>query len=257
MTLPSYKNPPINEVYCGVQFRTPVNLCITHFGSLYEKFSDEYPITKHAIPLASAEGEIVLDSATGMPLPRVWFINESGDQLIQFQVDRFYFNWRRKEQDYPRYSHIIESFENVQDNIKDLFAESKLGELNPIKYELSYSNHILKGQGWDTIEDIPSIFTDFVWKKTSDRFLSNPKKITWQTEFSLPENNGSLFVSLKQGVRAENKVPMLILTLKTQGASESPSKEAVREWFNLSHEWIVRGFTDLTTPKIQEIWEKE
>jgi uncharacterized protein (TIGR04255 family) len=257
MTLPSYKNPPINEVFCGMQFRTPDNFCITHFGHLWEKFSDKYPKIQHASPIASAKGDIVLESTTGAPLPRVWFINELDDQLIQFQVDRFYFNWRHKEHDYPRYSHIIESFENVQDNIKDLFVKFNLGDLNPTGYELSYTNHIPKGQGWETIDDLPNIFPSFIWNKSNNQFLPNPENIAWKTTFSLPKNNGHLTVDLKQGVRTKDKTPLLILTLKTQGVCESPNKEAIREWFNLSHEWIVRGFTDLTTPKVQEIWEKE
>jgi uncharacterized protein (TIGR04255 family) len=257
MTLPSYKNPPINEVVCGMQFHTPANLRITHIGSLWNKFSDDYPIVQHASPVASAKGGIILDNATGAPLPRVWFIKESDDQLIQFQVDRFYFNWRRRESDYPRYKEIIENFEKVQDNIKDFFVEFGLGELSPIEYELSYINHIPQGQGWNTVNDLPSIFSDFVWKKMSDRFLPNPEKVTWQAEFSLPKNKGCFVVSLKQGVRTKDKVPLFILTLKTQGVCESPKKEAVREWFDSSHELIVKGFADLTTSEIQEFWEKE
>ena len=165
MTLPSYKNPPINEVFCGMQFHTPDNFRITHIGLLWNKFKDDYPNIQHASPIASAKGEIPLDSATMAPLPRVWFINELDDQLIQFQVDRFYFNWRHKKHDYPRYKHVIERFENVRDNIKDFFVESNLGELNPIEYELSYTNHIPKGQGWDTVDDLPSIFSDLFGRK--------------------------------------------------------------------------------------------
>ena len=257
MTLPSYKKPPINEVFCGMQFRASDNLRIPHIGCLWNKFRKDYPNIQHVSPIATAKGEISFDNATGVPLPRLLFINESDDQLIQFQVDRFYYNWRRKERDYPRYKHIIEGFENVRDNIEGFFVEFDLGELNPVGYELSYTNHIPQGQGWDRSEDLANIFSDFIWKKVDGRFLSNPEKVAWRTMFSLPENNGHLIVNLDQGVRAEDKVPLLTLTLKTQGVCESPSKEAAREWFNLSHEWIVRGFTDLITPEIQEIWEKE
>ncbi|MDL1974813.1 MAG: TIGR04255 family protein [Deltaproteobacteria bacterium] len=90
-TLPSYKNPPVNEVVCGLRFDTPDKLRIPHIGFLWDKFRADYPIIQHAPPIASAKGEILVDQATGMPLPRVWFINRSDDQLIQFQCDRFYF----------------------------------------------------------------------------------------------------------------------------------------------------------------------
>ena len=256
-TLPSYKNPPVNEVVCGLRFDTPDKLRIPHIGFLWDKFRADYPIIQHVPPIASAKGEIFVDQATSIPLPRVWFINKSDDQLVQFQVDRFYFNWRRRQSDYPRYDHVIKNFESVLNAIINFFAEFELGELKPIEYELSYINHIPKGQGWDTIDDLPRIFSDFVWTQTKERFLPNPEKVAWQTEFSLPEKKGHLIINLKQATRTEDKVILLVLELKTRGIGESANKEAIREWFDLAREWIVRGFNDLTTPEIHQIWERE
>ncbi|MBN1931045.1 MAG: TIGR04255 family protein [Desulfobacterales bacterium] len=256
-TLPSYRNPPVNEVFCGLRFDPPDKLRIPHIGYLWNKFREDYPIIQHAPPIASTKGEILVDQAIGMPLPRVWFINKSDDQLVQFQVDRFYFNWRRRKNDYPRYNHVIKNFESVLDTIIEFFNEFDLGELKTIEYELSYINHIPKGQGWDTPDDLPKIFSDFVWTQKRTRFLSNPEKIAWQAEFSLPEKKGHLIIDLKQATRTEDKVPLLVLKLKTIGIGESANKEAVRKWFDLAREWIVRGFTDLTTPEIHKIWERE
>ncbi len=256
-TLPSYKNPPVNEVVCGMRFQTPDMLRIPHIGLLWDKFRADYPLIQHAPPLASVKGEILVDKVIGIPLPRVWFINKSDDQLVQFQFDRFYFNWRRRESDYPRYDNVFKNFETVLNTIINFFSEFDLGELKPIEYELSYINHIPKGQGWETIDDLPGIFSDFVWKQTNERFLPNPEKVAWQIEFPLQEKKGHLIVNFKQAIRTKDKLPLLVLELKMQGISESASKEAIREWFDLAHEWIVRGFTDLTTPEIQKIWERE
>ena len=255
--LPSYKNPPVNEVVCGLRFNTPDKLRIPHIGFLWDKFRDDYPIIQHVPPIASAKGEILVDQAIGIPLPRVWFINKSDDQLVQFQMDRFYFNWRRRQSDYPRYDHVIKNFESVLNAIINFFAEFELGELKPIEYELSYINHIPNGQGWNTIDDLPRIFSDFVWKQKKKRFLPNPEKVAWQAEFPLPEKKGHLIVNLKLATRTEDKVALLILELKTRGIGDSANKEDIREWFDLSHDSIVRGFTDLTTPEIQQIWERE
>jgi uncharacterized protein (TIGR04255 family) len=254
---PSYKNPPVNEVVCGMRFHSPDKLRMPHIGLLWEKFRADYPIIQHAAPIASAKGEMVVDVATGMPLPRFWFINKSDDQLVQFQFDRFYFNWRRRQSDYPRYEHVIKNFESVLNKIELFFDEFEFGELSPIEYELSYINHIPKGQGWNTTDDLLKIFLDYGWKKTKVRFLPKPEKVAWNIEFSLPEKKGNLVVSLKQAIRTEDKVPLLVLELKTRGIEESARKEGIREWFDLAHEWIVRGFTDLTTPEIQKIWERE
>ena len=96
-----------------------------------------------------------------------------------------------------------------------------------------------------------------VWKRTKKRFLPNPASASWHVEFSLPEKKGHLTVSLKQAIRTEDKVSILLLELTARGMGESTSKDAIREWFDLAHEWIVRGFTDLTTPEVHLIWERE
>jgi len=255
--LPGYKNPPVNEVVCGMRFHTPEKLRIAHIGFLWDKFRADYPIVQHAPPIAPVKGEFLVDEATGVPLPRIWFINKSDDQVIQFQVDRFYFNWRRREGDYPRYNHVISNFEIVLDTMENFFADFEFGELKPIEYELSYINHFPKGQGWNKIYDLPRILSDFVWMQAKERFLPNPEIVAWQAQFPLQENKGNLIVNLKQATRTEDQVPLLVLELKALGIGESRGKEAIREWFDVAHEWIVRGFTDLTTSEIQEIWERE
>jgi uncharacterized protein (TIGR04255 family) len=253
--LPSYRKPPVNEVVCGMRFHTPDKLRIPHIGLLWDKFRSEYPIIQHAPPIASAKGELFVDDVTGLPLQRLWFINQSEDQLVQFQFDRFYFNWRRRQSVYPRYPYVIKNFESVLNTIVNFFNEFELGELKPIEYELSYINHILKGQEWNTIDDLSRLFSDFVWRQTTGRFLPNPVNVAWQTEFPLPEKRGHLIISLKQAIRIEDKTPLFVLELKARG--ESATKNTILEWFDVAHEWIVRGFTDLTTAEAQTFWERE
>ena len=257
-TLPSYKNPPVNEVVCGIRFQTPDKLRIPHVGLLWGKFRKDYPNIQHASPIAAVPGELPVDNTTGLPFQRVWFINNPDDQLVQFQFDRFYFNWRRRQNLYPRYPHVIKNFESVLHTVSNFFNEFELGELKPIECELSYINHIPKDQGWNTIDDLPRIFSDFVWCQATGRFLPKPINIAWQTGFLLPEKKGRLIISLKQAKRTDDKTPLFVLELKAIGIGDSTSKEGIRRWFDMAHEWIVRGFTDLTTPEIQKlVWERE
>jgi uncharacterized protein (TIGR04255 family) len=255
--LPNYKKPPVNEVVCGMRFHTPDKIRIPHIGLLWDKFRQDYPNIQHAPPIATSKGEILIDSETGLPLQRVWFINRLNDQLIQFQFDRFYFNWRRRKDVYPRYPYVIKNFENVLNTIVNFFIEFEFGEIKPIEYELTYINHIQKGQEWNTADDLPRIFSDFAWRQTTGRFFPSPENVTWQANFTLPEKKGNLVVNLKQAIRTEDKVPLLVLELTARGLGESTNKIAVREWFDLAHEWIVRGFTDLTTSEIHRFWERE
>ena len=130
-------------------------------------------------------------------------------------------------------------------------------------YSVGIFEEYLKACGYDVrIETLGNdavgeIFLDYNWVEIEDRFLPKPKKVAWNKEFPFPEKMGNLVVSLKQAIRTEGKVPLLVLELKTRGIDESGKIEGIRKWFDLAHEWIVRGFTDLTTPEIQKIWERK
>ncbi len=252
--LPYYRNPPINEVVCGMRIHPADNLLIPHIGLLWDKFRAEYPRLQHTQPLATTKGEIAVDKVTKLPIPRIWFISNSDDQLIQFQNDRFYFNWRKRKNDYPRYKNMMSNFEIVFRAVKALFNEFELGELEPIEYELTYLNHIPRGNGWETIDDLSNIFSDFHWNKSDTRFLHHPKEVGWAADFSFPDQKGHLSISLKQGIRILDELPILIFELKAMGFD---SEDSFRNWFDLAHEWIVRGFTDLTIDKMHEFWGVE
>jgi uncharacterized protein (TIGR04255 family) len=257
-TFPNYKKPPVNEVVCGLQFRPLDNFFIPHVGLLWDKFRQKYPRIQTTHPIATSKGELISDSATNFPLPRFWFIGKDDDQVVQFQFDRLYFNWRRREGVYPRYPRVFEQFENALNIFQTFLCEFNLGDLKIIEFDLSYINHIPKGKGWNKIDEIDNIFPDFIWKKTSGRYMPNPVNIAWQADFPMPEQKGLLGVSLKKAVRTADKTDLLVFELKARGPAKSNSREDLRDWFDTAHEMIVVGFSDLTRLNIQkEIWERE
>lgn len=249
--LPSYRNPPVNEVVCGMRIRPIDKLLIPHIGLIWNKFKSDYPNIQHAKVLSSPKGEIPIDKVSGLPIPRVWFINSSEDQLIQFQIDRFYFNWRKRKDDYPRYKHVISNFEKAYGIIGAFLDEFNLGELEPLEYELSYINHIPKGDGWETLDDLSNVFSDFTWKKVNSSFLPSPEEFSWEAQFPLPEQKGVLSTIFKKGIRAEDELPVLVCQLKAIGFDNN---DTARNWFDLAHKWIVQGFTEITTKKMHKIW---
>ena len=255
--MPSYRKPPIDEVVSGMRFQVPSGLRMTHIGLLWNRFRKEYPNIEHAFPIAMTKGEIPTDSVTGLPLPRVWFINEKDDQLIQFQSDRFYYNWRRRKDEYPRYQFVIKNFEYVLNTILEFFNEFGLGQLKPLEYELTYINHIPQGQGWSSVGNLEGVFVDLNWDASAHTFLPNPISVSWQNTFELPGNKGHLNAALRVATRTTDKVPVLVLELRATVTGELSIGGTSREWFNLAHEWIVRGFTDLTTSSVHKIWERE
>lgn len=245
----------MTEVVCGVRFEPSPNFTLPHIGLLWNKFREEYPRVEHAPPLAPGPNQILIDSATGAPLPRVWFKNMQDNQLIQFQTDRIYFNWRQRQDTYPQYENVINNFEGVLDTIEAFFKESELGKFIPIEYELSFINHISKGEGQDTVEGYQRVFRDLQWRCPHD-FLPNPANISWNMRFALPDKKGYLYTSFNEGTLKDNK-PIFILTLTARGDGQDHDRKGIREWFDTAHVWIVCGFADLTTEKIQEEWGKE
>lgn len=250
--LPSYKKPPVTEVVCGLRFEPLGQLRVPHVGLLWDKFRDDYPAVEHAVPIGT-EASILVDSLTGVPLPRIWFINSQGNQLVQFQWDRYYFNWRHRDDEYPRYSNIIKGYERARAALDEFLQELGFGPLKPLEYELTYINHIPKGSGWESTDDLPNVFTDFNWEVRQKRFLPKPANLSWHTRFPLPDDKGWLTVKLNQGKRKDDEMPVLLLELAARGMGPD-----MRQWFDLAHEWIVRGFADLTTDKIQTTnWKRE
>jgi len=257
--LPSYKKPPVDEVVCGFRFEPLPELKVPHLGLLWDRFRAEYPTAQHAIPIAT-DGALPVDELTGVPIPRMWFISKADNELIQFQMDRFYFNWRRRGDEYPRYASIIQKFENAKSQLDAFIDEFHLGEVKPLECELTYINLIPQGVAWRSVKDLPNVIGDLTWTSDKHEFLSVPANIAWHARFELPDGKGWLNVKLSEGKRKVdgNGSPALVFELAAKGLGDDRSVAAMRDWFDLAHEWIVRGFTDLTAKEMQQkIWERE
>lgn len=253
-SLPDYKKPPVIEVVCGISFEVIEKFRGPHLGLFWHKVRKNFPVCEHAERLELSPKELDLKNY----MPRMWFINDEKNMLIQLQNNKLFFNWRRMQQEeaYPRYKTIIKAFETNLGIFNKFLEEEKLGSVKPIKCELTYINHIPKGEGWDSLGDINKVFRDITWS-SNDRFLRHPIGLGGQVLFALPDDKGRLNVTLQHGERKIDKNPMLILQITATGLGGDKSNDAVWKWFEIAHEWIVCGFTDLTGAKIQkDIWQR-
>lgn len=256
--LPKYRNPPVNEVAIGIGFEPLKDFKIPHSGLFWEKIKGDFPNCEHSVPLGIEKNETA-DPSTGIPLPRLFFFSQDKDKLIQLQKGRFYYNWRKKKEDleYPSYKKIKEAYDNYLNLFGEFIEENKLGVLKVENCELSYVNQFPKDELWESSDDFQKIFPNFDLKNFGTGFLKNLESLNWETRFSFPENRGTLIVKIKKGVRGIDSFPVLGLEMIAQGLGEDKSKESVENWFEMAHEWIVRGFTDITALKIQEeVWER-
>jgi uncharacterized protein (TIGR04255 family) len=263
---PNYEKPPVIEVVCGVLFKQIAALNVPYFGFLWQKFKSEFPKTKQAQPLAplierfNGESPPVEVEFTDMPpLPRIWFETADENGLIQVQQDRFHHNWkkRRDEDEYPHYEYVIKNFRRHLECFDTFLGEYALGSIEPLQYEMTYVNHIPQDEGWKSLSTLGELFPDFAWRGTKERFLPNFEAINWRTTFPLPDHRGRLHATIRLGTRKSDKRPVLLLELTARGIGKDSSRQEMWTWFDLAHEWIVNGFTDLTGEEVQRtVWKR-
>ena len=260
--LPRFKKPPVIEVVLGAQFETLKGFLSPHYGLFWEVVRNEYPDVEDKPPLA----EIFEDKqAPGPPLEllelppqrRVFFVHREKNFLLQLQPTRFLHNWRKvkAEDSYPTFAIAEERFQKYWAFLARFVADNKLGALQANQYELTYINHIIEGEGAFPLA-ITKYLAAFNWR--SDRpapFLPEPGSLAFNARFKLPENKGGLHVSLKHGKRLADAMDVLVLELTARGPAKSDASD-MKGWFSLAHEWIVRGFTDLTTEVAHRLWDR-
>lgn len=265
--LPDYDRPPVIEVVCGLQFGALEGFQATAFGLLWQRFKTDYPTCEQQPPLAQVVehfGEPVseprrVEVTSVLPLPRMFFIDKNPSWLMQVQSDRFLHNWRRTQASdiYPHFPEVYRRFWSAWQRFLESCREEKFGTPQVNQLEVTYINHIIQGEGWDGAGMVGQVFPDLTWRAHRS-FLPSPESVAWRTSFVLPQNIARLHVSVRHALRRDDMKPVLLCELTVRGVPSSLDESAIRDWFHLGREWIVRGFADLTSDAVQsDIWKRK
>lgn len=262
--LPEYKAPPVIEVVCGVQFESVSGFQSVHFGDFWRQVRDQYPTTQDKPPLQDL---LETDQGTTLradfladlpPLRRVFCVDASGNFLLQVQPSRFLCNWRKERPDdeYPRYTNAYQRFASGWNHFVRFVKEAGLGLPRSNQYELTYINHIPEGT-----EPFPVGIEHYLpllaWRSArSERFLPAPQGAALRLQFTLPEAMGRLHVTVNHGRERPDGKGLLVIDLTARGPAK-PDWVDMGQWFGVAHEWIVRGFTDLTSRAAHHTWERQ
>jgi uncharacterized protein (TIGR04255 family) len=256
-TDPRFDRPPVGEVACGATFGRLPRFTTAHGGLFWSRIHDEFPESEHAAPMATPTQDWI-DASSGLPLPRQWFISKDKQGLIQLQGDCLFYNWRRIEENsaYPSYKSVVASYKKYSAVFRDFLRDLNFPTPVVTGCELTYVNHIPQEHGWESIDDLSNVFRDLTWRKDSGRFLPTPRDLSWGMHFSLP-TAGTLRVSLSPGTRVRDQMPTLKFELSAKVALQAKSFDDIWEWLDLAHQWIIRGFVDLTQEEIQyKVWKR-
>jgi len=256
-----FERPPVVEVVFGVLFGGLTNLRAAHIGVFWDRVRDEFPSVDEAPPLLpvieAREPLPVEEIEIGLvpPFRRTWLRSADGHRLIQLQHDRFIYNWKRDSPEdglYPSYDKVIIDFERLWGEFNTFVVQENLGELLPRQLELVYVNIIPV----DRIPKNDPVFVDHRRDSTQSRFLPDPESFTWRTSYPLPESSGRLHVLAATARQSSTGAPIIRLEVSARGINDAAVPDT-RAWFDLAHEWITNGFTDVTTTKMQTEWGRQ
>jgi len=255
------------EVVCGVQFDELASFSSVHYGKFWSRVAAEYPSAEDRQPLAEVfEGmrstptkDDVIELSGLPPLRRIFCVSADENYLLQIQPTRFLANWRRRrpEDQYPRFTTAHERFLRGWHQFTGFLQEESIGVPRVNQYELSYVNHVLEA---NTVfpEGIQEQLGCFTWRGAQTlKFLPSPRVANIRLQFALPDGKGALHVTVNHGTnRAQDPKGVMLLDLTARGAGKSDGSD-MEDWLKLAHEWIVKGFTDLTTAEAHSRWGRE
>jgi len=261
--LPEYQSPPVIEVVCGVQFDPLAGFLSVHFGDFWQRVKDGYPRSEDRPPLGDVreteQGTMPqLDLLELPPLRRTFYVDATGNFLLQVQPSRFLANWRKERagDTYPRYETASRRFKEGWAIFLAFAKDVGLGPPRANQYELTYINHIPEGAEPYPV-GVEHFVPAFAWKSAqSTGFLPAPQSAALRLQFALPGGKGRLHVTLNHGRRRDEGKSVLVLDLTARGPARSDLAD-MDDWFSTAHEWIVRGFADLTSAAAHQTWERQ
>jgi uncharacterized protein (TIGR04255 family) len=258
----------VDEVALSLQFPPIQGFNIPHFGLFWDRVRRDYPrfevqqpvtnVTEHFGPGALPARHLAF-AFLELPDIRCWYLDESGNRLVQVQRDRFVHNWRKQtgNEPYPRYPELRDRLAHEWSRFCDFLRSEKLNAPQINQCEVVYVNNIEYGTGWDGYGELDRVIAALSTPKAKNKFLPTPERIVMNVTYPIEINAGRLYVSFNPVVRTRDGKEVLQMTLTARGAPKSSSEEDVFAWLDNGRKWVVRGFADFTTDTMHKVWGKQ
>jgi uncharacterized protein (TIGR04255 family) len=263
-TLPEFSNPPVSEVAISVTFIPLANWHGPHAGVYWGQINGRYPHTEVHPAIANAtetfDGTLkprsVALQIVDADAQRFWFLADPPNELIQLQRDRFVINWRKVSGDekYPRFANNLRPrFEKEWAEFKEFLSKRRLGTPAVQLCEVTYVNDFVQGESWTAREDALKLFSAW-WSKRAEGFLPLPETLSLSGTFLFPARNGRLHFSVGHVLRNIDNREGVQLQLICRVKPNSEKDADILAAIDLAHEWVVKGFADMTSDYAHKIW---
>lgn len=267
--LPEFENPPVVEVAVMVQFDAPT-LGMPQVMRWWSKVQAQFPGFDQAPPIPPATESfetskvpkpvVQFQLLDAPPVPRMFLKKASDTELIQIQQDRFGYSWRKlkSQDDYPRYVVIRRSFLQQLASFDKFLASEHLDTMKVTLCEVTYVNHIVGSDVWHGHSELHKVIPS-VTPKLTDNFLPLPEDMQFAGRYVISTSEtplGRLYVSAEPRFLTADMTPIFLMRLTARGAPQGSGREGILKMLDLGHEWIVRGFTTLTSPEMHRAWRR-
>lgn len=265
--LPDFRRPPLNEVVLGVQFKPASGYQQIMAGEVWSLYRNEFPHVQELPPLvptfetfgpgAMAASQISFGFLSGPTHDRYWFLSPNNDELIQFQQDRLFHNWRKvgdQTNEYPRFERMIVKFENELRLLEQYFSGIVPQKLEINQCEISYINHILSTDATAPLHAKDWLrFLDFGSGDDPPDDFSTSFRRTIRASDGKPQ--GRLILEAGTALNQTGQ-RIIALTLTARGAPAKTDASAALEFFTLGRKIIVTTFAKITTDLAHHQWER-
>lgn len=246
----AFENPPVDEVVISTFFNPPLTDFRTeHVGLFWEVIMGEFPIVRQQPPVGTVSGSTADEPFL---MPRYWLIADNDTNLIQIQKNAFMFNWRRRDEEYPRFHENIKpAFDKYYGLFNDFIRQKvKIVELSVDLCELTYVNALEPCEFWTGPQDTAMVIPSFSILAPNIDFSGSPE-FNCSYAYRIEPDMG-LSVSIRVGTKVQQpEVPHLIFEIKASGRVGKVAKPVTDEWFMRAHDAIIKCFVGITHPDIQ------
>lgn len=263
--LPKFDAPPVIETVLGVQFSRLPGFSTAHAGWFWKSYldaSERWPKVVEAARLED-QTERFDEEVWGRPVVRLTapgaaqrtqIIRADDERMMQIQDSRFILNWRKQSQGYPAYDVLVPEFRESFATFSRFVQDAGFGPLDPNQWEVTYLNHVPKGDMWDSPRDWPKILPGLyapaaVGNEVRFETLSNEWRFMLKPQFA------RLYVDLKH-VRNQSGEEMMMLQFTARGRIAPAEGFTWATGFDLGHEAIVRTFAAVTSVDAHKRWKR-
>jgi uncharacterized protein (TIGR04255 family) len=243
-----FSNPPLNEVICGIQYKTTTPYNFTLEYDFYNRVKEALPKVEKIMPIINSQQEF--EASIGVP--RYFLKSNEEEKLIQLQAEKFFFNWRKLDSHaipYPRFSTVYSEFNDYWRTFStDVLQDKNIAISN---LELTYINSIDIQSSSETITPLAKVFSFF--HNTANILDSDEFNMT----FGVPIDQcaGKMVCTLTKTSRKDNNKKILLFQISILGKlSEGISLE---KWFSNAHCIILEYFDKYTSEEAKNSWGME